>query len=211
LEPGETWLQAAAREIVEETGITDFELGPIVWRREGVLNIPDPRLFDERYIVARCEGAEPNRDGWDALERDQIDDIRWWTLAELASTQETVFPAAWPACFPTSWPASIRPSRGSFPGARLHPTVAIQRLGNRPCSPPCSPPPSPCPLPATWSAHPASRAAPGAAVDALPMNAIQVIGTHNSYKMAIAPRRNGGAAQAQPAAPPTPWTTATSR
>ncbi len=26
-----------------------------------------------------------------------------------------------------------------------------------------------------------------AAVDALPMNAIQVIGTHNSYKMAIAP------------------------
>lgn len=100
LEPGETWLQAAAREIVEETGITDFELGPIVWRREGVLNIPDPRLFDERYIVARCEGAEPNRDGWDALERDQIDDIRWWTLAELASTQETVFPGGLASLLP---------------------------------------------------------------------------------------------------------------
>jgi 8-oxo-dGTP pyrophosphatase MutT (NUDIX family) len=92
LEPGETWLQAAAREIVEETGITDFELGPIVWRREGVLNIPEPRLFDERYIVARCEGREPSRDGWDALERDQIDDIRWWTQAELAATKEAVFP-----------------------------------------------------------------------------------------------------------------------
>jgi hypothetical protein len=36
--------------------------------------------------------------------------------------------------------------------------------------------------------HPSGK--PGctrAAVDALPMNAIQVIGTHNSYKMAIAP------------------------
>ncbi|HEX7943434.1 MAG TPA: hypothetical protein VF495_02145 [Phenylobacterium sp.] len=57
-----------------------------------MLNIPDPRLFDERYIVARCEGAEPNRDGWDALERDQIDDIRWWTLSELVATDEAVFP-----------------------------------------------------------------------------------------------------------------------
>lgn len=92
LEPGETWLEAAAREIVEETGIVDFELGPIVWRREGVLNIPEPRLFDERYIVARCEGREPSRDGWDALERDQIDDIRWWTHTQLAQTREAVFP-----------------------------------------------------------------------------------------------------------------------
>ena len=92
LEPGETWLQAAAREIVEETGIADFELGPIVWRREGVLNIPHPTLFDERYIVARCEGCEPSRGGWQALEHELIDDIRWWTQPDLAATAEPVFP-----------------------------------------------------------------------------------------------------------------------
>ena len=92
VETGETHLQAAAREIVEETGITAFELGPIVWAREGVLNIPHPVIFRERYVVARCGGAEPSREGWNAMERDLIDDIRWWTLAELAATAERVVP-----------------------------------------------------------------------------------------------------------------------
>lgn len=92
VEAGETFVQAAAREIREETGIADAVLGPVVWVREGVLRIPEPRLFKECYIVARCEGREPNREGWDALERELIDDIRWWTLAELAMTTESVFP-----------------------------------------------------------------------------------------------------------------------
>lgn len=92
LEAGETWLQAAAREIVEETGITAFELGPIVWMREGVLNIPHPVIFDERYIVARCEGAEPTRAGWQALEHELIDEVRWWTQPDLAATSDPVFP-----------------------------------------------------------------------------------------------------------------------
>jgi 8-oxo-dGTP pyrophosphatase MutT (NUDIX family) len=92
VEPGETVLQAAAREIVEETGILDAELGPVIWVREGVLHVPYARFFRESYVVARCAGAEPDRGGWNALERELIEDIRWWGLQELITTTDPVFP-----------------------------------------------------------------------------------------------------------------------
>lgn len=92
VEPGETLLEAAAREILEETGITEFQLGPIVWSREGVMRMPEPHLFRESYVLARCDGGEPDRRGWNALERELIDDIRWWTHQELLTTTDRVFP-----------------------------------------------------------------------------------------------------------------------
>jgi 8-oxo-dGTP pyrophosphatase MutT (NUDIX family) len=92
VEPGETFVEAAAREIREETGIVDFVLGPVVWLREGVMRLPEPTLLKERYILARCRGAEPDRAGWQPLERDLIDDIRWWTLGDLSLTTDRVFP-----------------------------------------------------------------------------------------------------------------------
>ena len=92
IEPGETAREAAAREILEETGFQDVELGPVVWLRTGVLHIPDPALFRESYFIARCSGGEPTRAGWDALERVLIDDMRWWSHPEILSSAERIFP-----------------------------------------------------------------------------------------------------------------------
>jgi len=36
--------------------------------------------------------VEPSRAGWQALEREFVDDMRWWTLSDLAACAEPVFP-----------------------------------------------------------------------------------------------------------------------
>jgi 8-oxo-dGTP pyrophosphatase MutT (NUDIX family) len=91
--PGETVREAAAREIVEETGFRDVELGPVVWRREGALPLAGETVWmDEHYFIARCPGGDPVRHGWQADEHRFIDDIAWWTHAELTATDERLFP-----------------------------------------------------------------------------------------------------------------------
>jgi 8-oxo-dGTP diphosphatase len=94
MEAGETPTEAALREIREETGFETAHVGPVLWEGEQIHHDRKgrPVLVKERFMVARCEGGVPSRHGWQALEREFVDDIRWWTLADLKACVEPVFP-----------------------------------------------------------------------------------------------------------------------
>ena len=94
IEPGETLEVAARREIFEETGFSEVEIGAVLWRDEQVHRDRKgrPVQIKATYIMAHCRGGAPSRDGWQAREREFVDDIRWWRIADLAGCQEPIFP-----------------------------------------------------------------------------------------------------------------------
>jgi 8-oxo-dGTP diphosphatase len=107
LEDGETFEQAAIRELKEETGIGVQEIGPEIERRIFVLQLPSGEhvMADERFFLVRTGDTSLSRDGWTAQEADIMTDHKWWSRDELAQSSETV----WPENLATMLDAALNP------------------------------------------------------------------------------------------------------
>ncbi|MFF4019841.1 NUDIX hydrolase [Streptomyces sp. NPDC001843] len=93
LEGDETHEEAALRELAEETGITEVELGPVLWRRTCSFPFAGRRWDqDEWYYLARTAQTETRAAALTELERRSVAGARWWTYRELTRAHETVYP-----------------------------------------------------------------------------------------------------------------------
>ncbi len=97
IDDGETVLGAALRELAEETGIqsTPEALGDLIWKTEGRWDWADGQnhhTFVDHFYLLQITDFELDVSGWTEDEHRDVVEHRWWSIADLKDSGESVSP-----------------------------------------------------------------------------------------------------------------------
>ena len=99
IDEGESPERAILRELDEEVGLDEVELGPWIWTREHVFPFVDGSWDGqaERYVLVRTPAFEPvPRFTPEQLRAEYVTGMRWWTPEELLASDELFAPRRLP-------------------------------------------------------------------------------------------------------------------
>ncbi|MEY3034479.1 MAG: hypothetical protein RLZ86_1101 [Actinomycetota bacterium] len=120
LEPGETHVDALRRELHEEVGLVDHEIGPHIWTREHHFPFLDGNWDGQRehihLVTIDHEPAPRPALSWEQLRNEYLHEIRWWSADELKASDAHFVPADLSTLLddlvdngPPSTPVDVRP------------------------------------------------------------------------------------------------------
>jgi 8-oxo-dGTP pyrophosphatase MutT (NUDIX family) len=96
IDVGETPMEAAVRELFEETGlrVDSYSLGEQIWQTSGRWDWSDGNFhtYVDYFFKLRVEHFELDTSGWTKDEQRDVLEYRWWSIAELISSTEQIGP-----------------------------------------------------------------------------------------------------------------------
>jgi 8-oxo-dGTP pyrophosphatase MutT (NUDIX family) len=95
LDEGEDHVTALRRELIEEVGLHDVEIGPHIWTREHRIAFVNGLWDGQRehiHLVQVPEVFEPQPVlDWQTLNAEYLFELRWWHIDEIAAATDVAF------------------------------------------------------------------------------------------------------------------------
>jgi 8-oxo-dGTP pyrophosphatase MutT (NUDIX family) len=97
IDEGESVIQAAMRELAEETGleVSPEALGELIWVTEGRWDWADGKnhnTYVDHFYLLQIDDLQLDVSGWTQDELRDVVEHRWWSLDELKQSGESVSP-----------------------------------------------------------------------------------------------------------------------